>query len=49
MKLWERIKGVLDTCDGADHPGPWTFILNAYDGRRQLRHPQIPGLLLSRP
>ncbi|MGW3420260.1 hypothetical protein [Streptomyces phaeochromogenes] len=49
MKLFVRIKGVLDAYDGADHPGPQTFILNVCDGRQQLRHPQIPALLLSRP
>ncbi|MGX1910336.1 ATP-grasp peptide maturase system methyltransferase [Streptomyces phaeochromogenes] len=49
VKLWERIEGVLDAYDGADHPGPETFTLHVYDGKQQLRHPQMPGLPLSRP
>ncbi|MFI6276387.1 ATP-grasp peptide maturase system methyltransferase [Streptomyces sp. NPDC050988] len=48
MKLWERIEGILDAYDGADHPGPETFTLHIYDGGQQLRHPQMPGLLLPR-
>ncbi|MFD8002975.1 ATP-grasp peptide maturase system methyltransferase [Streptomyces mirabilis] len=49
VKLWERIERVLDAYDAADRPGPETFSLHVYGGGQHLRHPQLPGLPLTRP